>query len=145
MSNSRSSASITFPQKLWHIVNECDSGAIGWGKNGKTIIIDALKFQNEFLDEFSFIFKSKNFKSFVRQLNYYGFRKCGYFNNVHEFKNEFFIQDRLDLLEFVNRNPRLKEIESSSEDTFQSKMAKSNRKREKSVSMKSVFLIMLKS
>lgn len=151
MSISYSSFNRKFPQKLWQIVNECVSGAISWGKNGKTILIDVHKFINEFLNDSNFVFKTKHFESFRRQLNQYGFRKCHYSNDIHEFKNEYFIRDRPDLLKFVNREPRWKDISlgRSSQKTFDSKMAKSNMKRKKSVSMTSVrklcFLIIFKS
>lgn len=92
-----------FPEKLWNIVNECTSGAIGWGRDGNTIVIDMVKFKNEFLGKSNDVFKTNNSVSFVRQLNLYGFRKCSKVNDVHEFKSKYFVRGREDLLKLLKR------------------------------------------
>ncbi|GFS71066.1 HSF_DOMAIN domain-containing protein [Nephila pilipes] len=95
-----------FPKKLWLIVNNCETGAIGWGFNGETIVIEYERFQEEYLDKNVGFFKTSNVASFVRQLNLYGFRKCNRFNeDKHEFKHPLFMKDRRELLEFVKRKP----------------------------------------
>lgn len=106
--------SMRFPQKLWRIVNECKSGAIQWGPNGDTILLDYKRFQTEYLDTRRPIFKTTNITSFIRQLNLYGFRKVTYAHtrdpiyglynpHVHEFLHDNFRVDRSDLLSKVCR------------------------------------------
>ncbi|XP_003427193.1 heat shock transcription factor, X-linked member 4-like [Nasonia vitripennis] len=119
--------SLRFPQKLWRIVNECRSGAIGWGPDGLSVLVDYDSFQREYLNgSDSGIFKTSNMASFIRQLNLYGFRKLtshnrdmfgaktvcvrggGLEQKVHEFLHENFRQGRLDLLSRVCRKTGVK-------------------------------------
>ena len=66
----------TFPGKLWKLVNDDQFQSIRWTNGGTSIGVDAHKFKYEVLArEDMGIFKTKNFSSFVRQLNLYGFRK----------------------------------------------------------------------
>ncbi|KYN11409.1 Heat shock transcription factor, Y-linked [Trachymyrmex cornetzi] len=105
--------SMRFPQKLWRIVNECETGAIRWGANGDTILLDYKRFQTEYLDTRRPIFKTSNITSFIRQLNLYGFRKVTYHGrdpacnscnpHVHEFLHDNFRADRIDMLSKVCR------------------------------------------
>lgn len=104
---------LKFPQKLWRIVNECNTGAIQWGIYGKTILIDYNLFQAQYLECEIPKFKTRNMTSFVRQLNMYGFKKmqtqvkndssrcC----NIHEFFHNCFRFGRSDLLDSVKRRP----------------------------------------
>jgi len=105
--------SMRFPQKLWRIVNECETGAIRWGVYGDTILLDYRRFQAEYLDAQRPIFKTNNLASFIRQLNLYGFRKvtsrsrdpicnsCDPY--VYEFLHDNFRINRIDLLSKVCR------------------------------------------
>ena len=113
--------SLRFPQKLWRIVNECRTGAIGWGPAGHTLLLNYKRFQNEYLDCESSVFKTSNIASFIRQLNLYGFRKVNSHSrdyptasattaaalaerdDVHEFIHEHFQVGRLDLLSRICR------------------------------------------
>ncbi|XP_072744738.1 uncharacterized protein [Anoplolepis gracilipes] len=105
--------SMRFPQKLWRIVNECQTGAIRWSENGDSVLLDYKRFQIEYLDARRPIFKTSNITSFIRQLNLYGFRKvtshsrdliCASYNPyVHEFLHDNFRADRVDLLSKVCR------------------------------------------
>ena len=65
----------TFPGKLWKLVSDDFYQSINWSNNGTSIGIDALQFKHEVLKCDDSVFKTKNFSSFVRQLNLYGFRK----------------------------------------------------------------------
>lgn len=126
--------SLKFPQKLWNIVNDCKSGAIDWGKDGSTIVIDMIKFKNEFLGKRNNGFQTNNPISFVRQLNLYGFRKCSKVNDVHEFKSKYFVRGREDLLKLLKRkfNSRFNNGDSN--------RGKRIRKRQQSVSAFSLLI-----
>ncbi|XP_066228092.1 heat shock transcription factor, Y-linked-like [Saccopteryx leptura] len=68
---------MTFPRKLWKIVQSDQFKSIWWDENGTSIVINEEVFKKECLEkEAPFkIFGTKNMKSLVRQLNLYGFRK----------------------------------------------------------------------
>ncbi|XP_058807529.1 heat shock transcription factor, X-linked member 4-like [Phymastichus coffea] len=109
--------SLRFPQKLWRIVNECKSGAIKWGINGISILINYTLFGQEYLQPDNSIFKTTNIASFIRQLNLYGFRKVSLHSrelvntdnhDLHEFLHEHFRAGRLDLLSRVCRKTGVK-------------------------------------
>ncbi|XP_033228270.1 heat shock transcription factor, Y-linked-like isoform X2 [Belonocnema kinseyi] len=114
-----------FPQKLWKIVNDCESGAILWSCNGRSILLEYTLFQDEYLTPKTSIFKTTNITSFIRQLNLYGFRKvtshhrdpvCNSQNpDMHEFLHENFRSDRPDLLPKVCRKMNVKK-EAQKED-----------------------------
>lgn len=105
--------STRFPQKLWKIINECQTGSIRWSLNGTTILLDYKKFHEEYLSPPQSIFKTNNISSFIRQLNLYGFRKvtshnrdpsCNLRNpDIHEFLHDNFNRSRADLLSKVCR------------------------------------------
>jgi hypothetical protein len=102
-----------FPRKLWKIVNECDTGAIQWNNGGRSILLDHVKFQEQYLYCKNSLFKIKKLASFIRQLNLYGFHKvrshnknllCNLQNpNIHEYLNDKFQRGRKDLLSSVSR------------------------------------------
>ncbi|GBM70735.1 hypothetical protein AVEN_171468-1 [Araneus ventricosus] len=103
---------LRFPQKLWKIANECQSGAVSWSPHGKSILLRYSMFKEEFMSTKNDFFKTDNISSFVRQLNLYGFRKVydhthkqSYKANpdLHEFSNLYFQRDRCDLLDKVTR------------------------------------------
>lgn len=62
-----------FLQKSYHMINTCDPKIASWSEDGKSLIVkDIDVFASDVLPKF---FKHNNFASFVRQLNFYGFRK----------------------------------------------------------------------
>ena len=98
---------LNFPEKLWWIVNNPKREEIHWNSEGTSIVIpNTRKFVDEILNSpSSALFKTKNFSSFVRQLNLYGFRKVTEYpkKTVHspllvpskcEFKHTFFRKGR---------------------------------------------------
>jgi len=63
-----------FLEKLTKILETSPKHLIKWNSEGdKIIILDKKKFSKEVLPKF---FRSSNFSSFVRQLNFYRFTKC---------------------------------------------------------------------
>ena len=66
-----------FPKKLWHLLKTCDTGAIKWNDQGNAILINQNRFQDEILESSARnLFKTSNLRSFIRQLNLYGFKKA---------------------------------------------------------------------
>ncbi|XP_003774874.1 heat shock transcription factor, X-linked member 3-like [Sarcophilus harrisii] len=68
---------LSFPKKLWKIVNSDHFKSIYWNENGDSVVIKEELFQREILDRKGLIriFETASLKSFVRQLNLYGFSK----------------------------------------------------------------------
>ena len=69
--------SLTFPRKLWKTTESNHFKSIWWDENGTSIVINEELFKQEVLEKKApfRIFGTDNMKSFVRQLNLYGFRK----------------------------------------------------------------------
>ncbi|XP_031468515.1 heat shock transcription factor, Y-linked-like [Phasianus colchicus] len=71
------SAASTFPEKLWVLAESHQFKSIWWGQNGRCIVIDQEMFQIEVLGKKGSlrVFGTESMKSFIRQLNVYGFTK----------------------------------------------------------------------
>lgn len=69
--------SLTFPRKLWNIVESDQFKSIWWDENGTSIVIDEELFKKEVLERKApfRIFETGSMKSLVRQLHLYGFSK----------------------------------------------------------------------
>ncbi|NXY74456.1 HSF5 protein, partial [Glareola pratincola] len=125
-----------FPAKLWRMVNSPQFCSVRWDARGEGILIDQVLFEREVLSarlgqaaglssDGANVFKTKNFTSFIRQLNLYGFRKLvvtagsvvgtrpgqcpglgdgdSCTGTVHHFHSPNFCRDRPDLLVNLKR------------------------------------------
>jgi len=62
-----------FLRKTYHLVDTCDPTVCAWSDDGETFFVkNPSKFEKEIIPQF---FKHNKFSSFVRQLNFYSFRK----------------------------------------------------------------------
>lgn len=101
-----------FLKKTFHMINTCDPDIATWSRDGLTFIVkDPEIFASDVIPQF---FKHNNFSSFVRQLNFYGFRKIKSdairLADDHDdslkwwrFKHENFIRGRPDLLKEIKK------------------------------------------
>ena len=98
-----------FVGKLYEILSRAtDEDCIQWGPNGDTIVVtDQAKFAREVLPRY---FKHDNVRSFVRQLNIYGFQRCrttstsrGAAEGQLEFYHQSFLEGRPELMTQVTR------------------------------------------
>ncbi|KAL4593627.1 heat shock transcription factor, X-linked-like, partial [Arapaima gigas] len=71
---------LSFPNKLWRIVNSDKFKALRWDSGGVYLVVDVEMFPKEFLDckERPRVFETNSTKGFLRLLNLYGFRKVKY-------------------------------------------------------------------
>jgi len=105
-----------FLQKAYHMIDECDTKICCWSDDGLTFIVkDVSLFETTIIPQF---FKHNKFASFVRQLNFYGFRKVKFSNTLRidhklekqtakywRFRHEYFRRGRKDLLTEIKRTP----------------------------------------
>ncbi|KAK3514654.1 hypothetical protein QTP70_021565 [Hemibagrus guttatus] len=111
---------LTFPEKLWHLVNDPQVCSICWDASGEEIIVYEQAFEAEVLWShtrwINDYFKTKHFRSFIRQLNLYGFRKLhprldiseqqpvsSDMAHPHHFQNPNFKRDKPELLVNLKR------------------------------------------
>ena len=83
----------TFLSKLFDILGNTDyASAISWDTDGKKIIIfDVTKLCNEILPKY---YKHRNYSSFIRQLNLYGFHKSkGINDNLEKYEHGKFYKN----------------------------------------------------
>ncbi|XP_071462203.1 heat shock transcription factor, X-linked member 3-like [Marmota flaviventris] len=68
---------LSFPRKLWAIVEDDTFKSVCWGGEGDIVVIEADLFQREVLGRRGAerIFETDSLKNFIRQLNLYGFSK----------------------------------------------------------------------
>ncbi|XP_052206229.1 heat stress transcription factor A-8 [Diospyros lotus] len=89
-----------FLLKCYEMVDDQSTDAlISWGPAGDSFVIsDVTEFVSELLPKY---FKHKNFSSFIRQLNIYGFKKVDTDHWI--FANDGFIKGEKHLLKNINR------------------------------------------
>ena len=84
-----------------------------WGTGEDTFLIEDVQ---QFIKVLPVYFKTKNFASFVRQLNMYGFHKIKNDRGVHEFKHPQFKKDHYEELAHIKRKNILIGKEDEIED-----------------------------
>lgn len=72
-SNQKTNVAPIFLRKTYELIDSCDPRIATWADDGLSFIVkDSDRFASESIPQ---CFKHNNFSSFVRQLNFYGFRK----------------------------------------------------------------------
>ena len=68
---------LSFPRKLWRIVEDVAFTSVRWNDEGDMVVIEADLFQTEVLQHRGTdrILETNSVKSFIRELNLYGFSK----------------------------------------------------------------------
>uniref|UniRef100_A0A2K5IFW2 HSF-type DNA-binding domain-containing protein n=1 Tax=Colobus angolensis palliatus TaxID=336983 RepID=A0A2K5IFW2_COLAP len=98
----------SFPRKLWMMVEEDTFKSVSWNDDGDAVIIEKDLFQGEVLQRRGTerIFKTDSLKSFIHQLNLYGFCKTRPSNSPGNkkmmiYRNSNFQRDMPRLLENI--------------------------------------------
>jgi len=96
------------------MVDTCDPTVACWSEDGETFVVkDPIKFEQQIIPQF---FKHSKFSSFVRQLNFYAFRKIKYADTIRidpkleaetanywRFRHEKFQRGKPELLQEIKR------------------------------------------
>lgn len=100
----------SFLDKLYTILEKEPQDIISWSDSGDTFIIfDTERFATQVMSKY---FKSTKFNSFVRQLNFYGFKKTtrdpssddkSPASRFWEFRHKLFMRGRKDLIGGIHR------------------------------------------
>ncbi|KAL7581164.1 hypothetical protein ACA910_005953 [Epithemia clementina (nom. ined.)] len=122
-----------FLRKTYHMIDSCDPSIACWSEDGETFVVkDPERFESTIIPQF---FKHSKFSSFVRQLNFYSFRKIKYVDSIRidpkleaetanywRFRHENFRRGRPDLLTEIKRMNGQKTVEKKEEKLPESKV-----------------------
>lgn len=114
-----------FLKKCFQMINEAPAEIACWSDSGDSFLVKDTDAFSELLPRF---YKHKNFTSFVRQLNFYGFRKlraddASSITDPHwwGFRHEKFRRGQYELLKFIKRSSHFETTEQDSAATEQLK------------------------
>uniref|UniRef100_A0A7S1ZS64 HSF-type DNA-binding domain-containing protein n=1 Tax=Trieres chinensis TaxID=1514140 RepID=A0A7S1ZS64_TRICV len=118
-----------FLQKSYHMIDTCDPQIASWSDDGESFVVeDAEKLASDIIPKF---FKHNNWSSFVRQLNFYGFRKVRsdplleLINKPEtkqwRFHHKFFKRGRIELLKEI-RKPGQNAVEKEEVDALRKEL-----------------------
>jgi hypothetical protein len=120
-----------FLRKAYHIINTCDPQFASWSADGRSFYVkDQDRFAEEVIPK---CFKHNHFSSFVRQLNFYGFRKLREdhveLDSVDEAKSKWchfrhpkFQRGRPELLKEISKNTHKEVAEKTELDALRTEV-----------------------
>eukprot|EP00980_Cylindrotheca_fusiformis_P013994 scaffold3651_cov104-Cylindrotheca_fusiformis.AAC.2 len=120
-----------FLRKAYHIINTCEPEIATWSEDGRSFYVkDQDRFASEVIPK---CFKHNHFSSFVRQLNFYGFRKLREdhveLESVDEAKSKWchfrhpkFQRGRPELLREISKNTHKEVAEKTELDALRSEV-----------------------
>eukprot|EP00537_Pseudo-nitzschia_pungens_P007918 CAMPEP_0172377550 /NCGR_PEP_ID=MMETSP1060-20121228/68962_1 /TAXON_ID=37318 /ORGANISM="Pseudo-nitzschia pungens, Strain cf. cingulata" /LENGTH=443 /DNA_ID=CAMNT_0013105243 /DNA_START=736 /DNA_END=2067 /DNA_ORIENTATION=+ len=121
-----------FLRKTFAMINDCDPEIATWSEDGTSFVVkDTELFASKVIPTY---FKHSNFSSFVRQLNFYGFRKIktdpirirDQENDVESkywrFRHEKFLKGRVDLLSAIKKSNQIEHADKQEVDVLKNEV-----------------------
>eukprot|EP00529_Nitzschia_sp_RCC80_P023294 CAMPEP_0113457230 /NCGR_PEP_ID=MMETSP0014_2-20120614/9299_1 /TAXON_ID=2857 /ORGANISM="Nitzschia sp." /LENGTH=471 /DNA_ID=CAMNT_0000348715 /DNA_START=247 /DNA_END=1662 /DNA_ORIENTATION=+ /assembly_acc=CAM_ASM_000159 len=120
-----------FLRKSFDLIEHADPEIVSWSEDGKSFVVkDVKKFTDDVIPSY---FKHNNFSSFVRQLNFYGFRKVKDENlkinnepsiedKYWKFRHPMFLKGRPDLLIEIKKATQPEVVEKQEVDALKAEV-----------------------